>query len=287
MRLWCDSLIHERIFGAYAAFTLIRLVLAVGFFSPHTLIYEASLAVIVSGVFLTRGRGALWAWRTRLAVYPVLMNALFVNMRWVSPLINNGKRDALLWEIDRSLVGGSLSVALEPLISAPLTELMCFCYMFFMVYLAVGILDYLFSDISLARTFYAGLFGLYGIGYFGYTLVPAIGPYLVYARHFSVPLKGYFMADFLAASYAYGTNFTDIFPSLHCAVSAYLLFFDLKWSRRRFALCVLPCLGIWFSTLYLRYHYFADVVAGFAAAALALAIARFAWAREAWPLKQN
>ncbi|MDR1510410.1 MAG: phosphatase PAP2 family protein, partial [Synergistaceae bacterium] len=112
------------------------------------------------------------------------------------------------------------------------------------------------------------------------TLVPAIGPYLIYASRFSVPMNGYFMTDFLTASYAYGTNFTDIFPSLHCAVSAYLIFFDLKWSRRRFMFCVVPCLGIWFSTIYLRYHYFADILAGFAAAVVALAVAYYARLRE-------
>jgi hypothetical protein len=138
VRLWRDSLVHERVFGAYVAFTLIRLVLAVGFLSPHTLVYGASLAVIVLGTFFTRRGGSLGAWRARLAIYPILMNVLFVNMRWVSPLINDGKKDSILWELDRLLVGGSLSVMLEPLISPLLTELMCFCYMFFMAYLAVG-----------------------------------------------------------------------------------------------------------------------------------------------------
>jgi membrane-associated phospholipid phosphatase len=283
MRLWRESLIHERIFGAYVAFTLARLIFAVGFSSPHTLLYMASLAFIAAGVLFTRRRASVWTWRARLAIYPILMNVMFVNMRWVSPLINDGKKDALLWELDRRLVGGSLSAALEPWISPPLTELMCFCYMFFMVYLAIGILTYLFSDVSLARTFYAGLFSLYGAGYFGYTLMPAIGPYLAYASQFSVPLNGYFMTDFLEASYASGTNFTDIFPSLHCAVSFYLLFFDLKRSRRRFAVCLLPCIGIWFSTIYLRYHYFVDVLAGFALGAAALATARFASRREELP----
>ncbi|MDR1509127.1 MAG: hypothetical protein LBS53_05775, partial [Synergistaceae bacterium] len=168
-------MIHERVFGAYVLFTLIRLVIAVGFLSPHTYVYAVSLAMIVFGALLTHSRDSVRMWRVRLAIYPVLVNVLFVNLRWVSPLINDGKKDALLWEFDRLLVGGSLSVALEPLISPALTELLCFCYMFFMAYLAVDIFFYLFSDISLARTFYAGLFSLYGIGYFGYTLVPAIG----------------------------------------------------------------------------------------------------------------
>jgi membrane-associated phospholipid phosphatase len=144
----------------------------------------------------------------------------------------------------------------------------------------MGVLTYLFAGEPLARVFYAGLFSLYGIGFFGYTLVPAVGPYIVYAARFSTPLKGYFMTDFLAACYAAGTNFTDIFPSLHVAASAFLLCFDMRWNRRRFWLCLIPCTGIWFSTVYLRYHYFVDVLTGFAAAAATLAIAGIARRRE-------
>jgi hypothetical protein len=285
MGFWRGLLIHERVFGAYIACTLIRLWFAAGFFSTHTLVYAATLVSVAVAASVTRMRDSVWAWRIRLGFYPVLTIFLFVHMRWVSPLINDGKRDAILWEIDRILTGGSVSVMLEPLISPLLTEFSSFCYMFFMIYLAMGALTYLFAGESLARVFYAGLFSLYGIGFFGYTLVPAVGPYIIYASRFSTPLRGYFMTDFLVACYAVGTNLTDIFPSLHVAASGFLLFFDMKWNRRRFWFCMIPCAGIWFSTVYLRYHYFADILAGFAAATLALAIARFARIseeREGW-----
>jgi len=273
-------MIHERVFGAYVLFTLVRLCRAVGFFSPHSIFYAGTLFLILSGVILTQFHGSLWAWRARLVVYPVLMYALFVNMRWVSPLINDGKRDAALWEVDRLLIGGSLSVMVQPFISPVLTELMSACYMFFMIYLFLSIATRLFSDVSTARIFYAGLFGLYGIGYFGYTLVPAIGPYVVYAGEFAVPLRGWFLTDFLAAAYPLGTNYTDIFPSLHIAVAVYLLMFDMKRNRARFRICVLPCAGICLSTIYLRYHYFVDALAGFALAAAGLYIAKLAERRE-------
>ena len=62
----------------------------------------------------------------------------------------------------------------------------------------------------------------------------------------------------------------DCFPSLHCAVSSYILFFDRRHRRWRFWLYLVPCVGLWVSTLYLRYHYFVDLVAGFALSAAAL-----------------
>jgi membrane-associated phospholipid phosphatase len=66
----------------------------------------------------------------------------------------------------------------------------------------------------------------------------------------------------------------DVFPSLHCAVSAFFLFFDLLHRRWRFWLYLVPCVGLWLSTIYLRYHYFIDVICGFVLAAFAL------WASE-------
>ena len=114
MQLWRSTLIHERFFGAFILLTLLRLLWAVGPFSPHTLVYMGSAALMAGGVLLTRGRETSCRWRLRLAIYPILMDALFPHMRWVSPLINESRKDALLWELDRRLFGGSLSVRLEP-----------------------------------------------------------------------------------------------------------------------------------------------------------------------------
>jgi hypothetical protein len=152
MGVWRGMLIHERVFGAYIACTLMRLWFAVGFFSAHTLVYAAALASVAAAASITRG-GSMRAWRIRLGFYPILTVILFVHLRWVSPLINDSKRDAVLWEIDQVLVGGSVSVMLEPVISPLLTEFSSFCYMFFMVYLAMGVLTYLFVGESLARVF--------------------------------------------------------------------------------------------------------------------------------------
>jgi membrane-associated phospholipid phosphatase len=64
----------------------------------------------------------------------------------------------------------------------------------------------------------------------------------------------------------------DVFPSLHCAASAFVLAFDRRQSRGRFWVFLVPVVGLWFSTLYLRFHYLVDLVAGFALAALALRV---------------
>jgi membrane-associated phospholipid phosphatase len=54
----------------------------------------------------------------------------------------------------------------------------------------------------------------------------------------------------------------DVFPSLHCANSLYILLSDYEHKRWRFWAYLVPCVGLWASTLYLRYHYFIDVLCG-------------------------
>jgi membrane-associated phospholipid phosphatase len=70
-----------------------------------------------------------------------------------------------------------------------------------------------------------------------------------------------------------GSNRVDVFPSLHCAVSGYILGFSFRYQRREFWLLLLPICGLWLATIYLRYHYLVDVLFGLALSGVGLAIA--------------
>ena len=71
-----------------------------------------------------------------------------------------------------------------------------------------------------------------------------------------------------------GSNKVDVFPSLHCAISAFILFFHRVHAPNCFRWVLVPTIGLWVATIYLRYHYFVDVLAGFALAAFALMLVR-------------
>ena len=87
-----------------------------------------------------------------------------------------------------------------------------------------------------------------------------------------MPLTGGWPTEANATLVAIGGNKVDVFPSLHCAASAFILAFDKRHSRARFWLFLVPVAGLWLSTLYLRYHYLVDLVAGFALAGVALKV---------------
>jgi membrane-associated phospholipid phosphatase len=93
------------------------------------------------------------------------------------------------------------------------------------------------------------------------------------ADQFTVPLEGWIVTHWNAEIVRAGSNGVDVFPSLHCGVTSFILLFDWSHKPWRFWAYVVPCVGLWVSTVYLRYHYIVDLVAGFALSAFALYIA--------------
>ena len=150
----------------------------------------------------------------------------------------------------------------------------------FFPYLLVSWFYYAWRGLPLLRKLMAGLFTIYGLGFLGYSFVPAGGPHLALPDEFTVPLKGWAVTRFNASVVVRGSNGVDVFPSLHCAITCFLLFFDCQHARWRYRLYLVPCVGLWLATIYLRYHYFVDVVAGFALAAFGLWIAN-RWEKRA------
>ena len=278
---WFGLLPHELFFQLFVLITWLRLVRATGLLSPLSLVYASFLLIaalliyLSSRVTLPANAGHQWAWRFRLLYYPIVMNVAYMNLAPVVAKIHRGPLlDSVLLRIDSLLIGPNLSLGLESHIHPLLTEFLSFCYMLYIPYLVFSMLWYFFGALPLLKRFYLGLFTIYGLGFLGYTFVPAAGPYLAMTREFHVPFTGWHFTEWNAAMVRYGSNGVDVFPSLHCAVSSYMLFFDRWYKKWRFRLYALPCVGLWFSTIYLRYHYFIDVLVGFALSAAVLYLTR-------------
>jgi len=276
-------LAHEWLFGAYMLFMALGLLLVSGPFDSNTLSYLAGLLLAAGLVLLTRHFDGNAPWRARLLFYPLAMNIYFQLMRHAVPALHPEKMDATLRRIDQWLLPDTPSLLLQPLVAPWATELFSLCYILFFPYLTFSLIVYFIGELGRLRAFTVGLFSLYGIGFLGYALVPAGGPYLALAGEFASPLVGGPITEWNAMLVHAGSSGVDVFPSLHVAVSSFLLGFDFRHQRRRFWVYLLPCCGLWLSTLYLRYHYLIDVLAGFALATLALWLAERQFNRERMP----
>jgi hypothetical protein len=265
---------HEICFGFFLAITWVRLIWVEGMLGGDALLYLALILLNLGALWYSRRAGTRTAWRISLLFYPVAMNVVFTNMKTAIPRIHPGKMDELLRAVDTHIVGTNLSLRLEPLVHPLITELFSACYFLFFIYLLFSLIYYFVGEVELLKKFVIGLFTIYGLGFLGYSVVPAAGPCHAMAGEFHQALDGWWVTRLNNAVVARGSNGVDVFPSLHCAVSAFFLFFDRRHRPWRFKLYLVPCAGLWLSTLYLRYHYFIDVLCGFALAAAGLWLAR-------------
>jgi membrane-associated phospholipid phosphatase len=267
-------LAHELLFGGFLLLMWLRLTWAQGMTGVDSLGFFALLAVGLGLTLYAMYRNTAPAWRARLAFYPVATGIAYLLMRDAVPAVEPFIHDAILQGIDSRLIGANLSLLLEPFTHPVLTEVMSLCYALFIPYVVVSAIRYLRRDLEPAKTFYSGLFSVYGLGFLGYSVLPAVGPYIAMADRFSAPLTGWWITEFNRNIVVTRSILVDVFPSLHCAVSAYILLFDRRHDPIWFKVCLVPCIGLWLSTIYLRYHYFTDVAAGFLLAAVGLWIAR-------------
>jgi PAP2 superfamily len=183
-------------------------------------------------------------------------------MKPLVPVLHPQLYDSTLQGLDLALMGRGPSLWQKVLLGHPrLTDFFSICYFSLFVWL-VGILVY-HSHLrrALYQRFMLGLILVYIGGFMGYLLYPAIGPRFAYPQQWTW-LKGGVLfngAEFLVARL--GARF-DVFPSLHGAISAYLLFWQMSHDRRSLLWGVPLTAGIWLSTLFLGFHYLPDLISG-------------------------
>jgi len=176
--------------------------------------------------------------------------------------------DPVLVAADRALfLGADPTRLLEPLTGALLLEVLTVCYALYYFHpIVLGAL--LWRDDLRAKTpgarFPAYVFGMllvFYVSYAGYFLVPAIGPRFTVSHAGPLP-RGTIAQAIDGTLDRLETNRRNCFPSGHTMVTIAVLADAARRSRRTF-LGFLPfALGLVLATVFGRYHYVVDVLAG-------------------------
>jgi membrane-associated phospholipid phosphatase len=208
---------------------------------------------------------------------PFLMAlVLYETLHDLTPIIRHDVVDAALIAIDRRLFGVDVAVWMGQFGSPWLTRVMVACYMsYFFAPAILAALIYWSGRRQLFRDFLVSLCVTTLLGYTGYLLVPAVGPYLFQAELFPDRLPGGGLRgteSVILSIDALKGYARDCFPSLHTAHTTVVLTFAWRYSRAAFFTYLPMALCLYVSTMYLRMHYAIDVAAGFATAAAAVAI---------------
>ena len=233
----------------------------------------ACVALAMFGAVFTRAAVDVPA-RVRAMVYRLTLTGVvlgnYLMLRDVLPLVRPDNMDAALLRMDLAVFAVEPAVWLQRFNVRPVVEYFAFFY-----YSYFGIcITYLLRFVYLARRgrqtveFTIGTVLVYCVGQLGYIAVPAYGPGTALAEAFAGPVHGGFFWGCVSRAVAVGGAMKDVFPSLHTAAPVWFTFFafhlaksdrryrPLAWGTAFFAANII------FSTMFLRWHYAIDVVAG-------------------------
>ena len=210
------------------------------------------------------------------AWYALLLVPLtYKELTYLIPLVHPRDFDWQLAGMDHRMFGVHPTVWLERVTSPLLTEIMQLSYItYYFLPLLLGVTMWRKGWFDKFYFFlFVVVFGFY-LSYIGYIAVPAIGPRFILADQQTVPLAGLWTFDRIRVSLDRAEGITrDCFPSGHVELSLLVLYYARRFHRRMFWWMLPAGSALIISTVYLRYHYVIDVVAGALLAALIVATA--------------
>ncbi|MGH9326759.1 MAG: phosphatase PAP2 family protein [Terriglobia bacterium] len=211
-------------------------------------------------------------WQIARDWFPFLVILLMYYSLWgkATLLLVTHDRDAMLLAWDKRLFGIEPSLYFQRFISPPLTAWMQFSYAFHLYVIPlVACFIYLYRTRDRFREMMCGLVVISFFGILGYFIVPAIGPKFTLHNVYTVPLTqplAVFNRQIEFMNFARIRR--DCFPSLHVGMSFLVWLYAWRNSKKLFWILSPFILSLWLSTVYLRYHYTVDCIAGFILAPL-------------------
>lgn len=189
---------------------------------------------------------------------------IFDSLGYVVHPVNPRDIDPLLLRIDYMLTGTYPTVSLQKIINPFLTEIMQLAYTsYYFIPVILGIsLKIKKKEAEFEKALFLVLFCFY-LSYIGYILFPALGPRFYIGHLHTVELKGLFLMEPIheLLNKLEGIK-RDAFPSGHTAIALLCLIISFKSERKLFWYFLPVVVMLMFSTVYLRYHYVIDVIAG-------------------------
>jgi hypothetical protein len=233
-----------------------------------------TLDIVWFGLALVWARGRTAERTTRLssAFYRLSLIAVtvasYVELRWVLPIVAPGSVDADLLAFDLRVFHVEPALAWDHLVTPRTTEWFAFFYYsyFFILALYAIPIALAFEDGPALHEFAFGIILLFCVGHLTYVLVPAVGPHL-HVREFERGLDGGVFWKLVKAAVDGAGAGKDVFPSLHTAGPLFLTLYAFRHRARQPFREAWPITAIFASqiviaTMFLRWHYLADIVAG-------------------------
>jgi membrane-associated phospholipid phosphatase len=230
--------------------------------------FGAGIAIVLAS---TRGGRTVWYFRHW---YPLpLLASCYKEIAILIPAVRGAATDQWLADLDFSIWHANPTVWLERVQTPALTAFLQLAYTLYIpAVVLVPLL--LWRKRRFADFRYCAFLISLGLlaSYIGYILVPARGPRFLLDHFQHLPLQGGWVVDVMRTALdRLESVHYDCFPSGHVELTIIAWWSSRQISQRlsRVYLTYTPC--IIFATVYLRYHYTVDLVAGALLAATLIA----------------
>ncbi len=194
----------------------------------------------------------------------IIIATNFSELHYLVHTVNPIDLDSVLIKLDLIIFGVHPTVWFESISFPLLTEYMQWIYAtFYFLPMILGVIIYRkghFVDFHLF--IFVIVLGFY-LSYFGYFLVPAIGPRFTLNHVQMESLTGVWLTSAMrdALNSLEGIQ-RDAFPSGHTEITLLTMMYARRHSKIYFYILLVIGTSLIISTVYLRYHYVVDVFAG-------------------------
>ncbi|MDP7035902.1 MAG: phosphatase PAP2 family protein [Planctomycetota bacterium] len=215
---------------------------------------------------LPRTRGKFYI--ARFALLNVTVFGAFTELGNVIECIHPELADPVLIGLDEWIFGFQASQCLERWNHPVLVDLLQLAYCtYYFLPLALGIALYRKKLYGVIDEVFFVIPASFCMTYLLYILVPATGPR--FNQIFQTPLHGLAVGDFFMWLLNQMENIKrDCYPSGHTMTTLIVLVYAFRYARQTVVPFGIITSLLIFSTVYLRYHYLVDVLAGAAGAVL-------------------
>jgi hypothetical protein len=274
--------------ASYLMFLTVAVLIGSGPRRPTAVVMVlADSAIFWACMLIARSDVLRTVWQGRLRIVGELLYrvaliggviATFLQLHYILPTASHLALDAQIYRLDLAVFGVEPSVAWDRFVMPATTEWFSFFYYsyFFILCLFVVPMALFERRARITSELSFGLLFVVCVGHTLYVLVPGRGPYLHLEGHFQHALTGGFWWPLVARTVRSvdGALRTDIFPSLHTACPTFLTLFAFRNRAHAPYRYVWPVAALFTSqiilaTMFLRWHYLADICAGLTLATVA------------------
>ncbi len=246
-------------------------------------VFVVCMAIARSGVQAPRWRlagDALY----RVGLIGVVVGS-FLQLHLILPTVSDRVLDGAIYRLDLALFGFEPALSWDRFVTPATTEWFSFFYYSYFFILCAYLLPMAVFEkrLRILSELSVGLLFVVCVGHSLYLAVPGLGPHAYLQGQFQHELQGSFWWPTVKAAVdsvgGDGASRKDIFPSLHTACPTFLTLFSFRNRAHRPYRYVWPVTAFFTSqiiiaTMFLRWHYLIDVIAGLTLATIAFLVSR-------------